>query len=65
MASHGVFILIHFLNFIGWVRKYVTRQGIVMLTKFFVGVLVVGMIVLLVGLYLAVGFVILLLEGKN
>jgi len=54
MASHGVFILIHFLNFVGWIRKFVTKRGIVMLTKFFVGLLVVVMIVLLVGLYLAV-----------
>ena len=54
MASHGVFILIHFLNFVGWIRKYVTKKGIVMLTKFFVGLLVVTMLVLLVGLYLAV-----------
>lgn len=53
MASHGVFILIHFLNFVGWIRKFVTKKGIVMLTKFFVGLLVVAMIILLVGLYLA------------
>ena len=58
MASHGVFILIHFLNFVGWIKKYVTKKGIVMLMKFFVALLVVAMIVLLVGLYLAVKYIV-------
>lgn len=53
MASHGVFILIHFLNFFGWIRKFITRKGIMLLTKVFITLLVGFMLVALVGLYLA------------
>lgn len=53
MASHGVFILIHSLNFFGWLKKHVTRRGITMLIRFFLVVLVAVMVFALVFLFLS------------
>ena len=52
MASHGVFVLIHFLNFFKWLKNHVGKKGIELLTKFILTLLVAVMAIGLVALYL-------------
>lgn len=56
MASHGVFLLLHCLNFFGWLRNFISRRAIIGLMKF--------LTIALVGILLS-GVVILTLAGKT
>ena len=56
MASHAVFLLIQFLNLFGWLRKFISQRGIIVLTRF--------LVIALVGIIIT-GIVILTLAGKT
>ena len=56
MASHAVFILVHAMTFFGWLRKHITKRGIILLTRF---------ALVLMGGIMVVGLVFLYLTGKT
>jgi len=56
MASHAVFLILHFLNFFSWLRNYISQKAIINLTR----LLVISLVAIII-----IGLVVLTLAGKT